>query len=402
MQKILYIIWAGAFLYLISGIAFLFSENISTSLSSSFIKYAEIFNVETHVLIFFALCFEFGLFLFFIAFVFQKYYISHLKKIIIEMKKLMKGKKYALIPLSKRKDEIGITGVFFNKITQSLERISKNIKKGYELENDLSIATTIQADLMPKKPLITEDLEIAARSKSATEIGGDSFNYMYKKNDVFFYIGDVTGHGIPAALVMTMVDTLIQSYVEICKRSHDVITEVNRHLFKKIASNMFMSLIMFHWDDAKNKLYYSGAGHENILIYRKKEKKVIAQKTGGIALGMIPDIKNIAKENAIQLEDGDFFILYTDGITEARNAKNEMYGIDRLVESINKYCSPGAKSEHIFNAITREFSHFVGQGYEQADDITLIVVKKRHKGENNDTLELEEDIDNESVNSVWN
>ncbi len=135
-----------------------------------------------------------------------------------------------------------------------------------------------------------------------------------------------------------------------------------------------MTLVMLRWDIKEQKMYYTGAGHEHIIVYRAKSETVETIASGGIALGMIPDNSNILKETEIPMEIGDSVVLYTDGLTEAKNQTGEMYGLERMAESLKKH-GYMPSSESIFDNVTKDFSNFVGE-YVQVDDTTMIVMKK--------------------------
>ena len=273
-------------------------------------------------------------------------------------------------------DEVGVFTHFFNEITQDLEKISYDIKERRRMSSELDIAAQIQKDVLPKVAPESPGLDIVAKTRSAAEVGGDSFDFLSSpdKNQTFIYIGDVTGHGVPAGLVMVMVDTLIHSMISTgINNAKDVMVNTNMLLTPRISARLFMTLVMLRWDAAKQKMYYTGAGHEHILIYKAKTEKVETIRSGGIALGMVPDISKIITEQEIPLEIGDAIVLYTDGLTEAKNQIGEMYDVGRMSESLQKHgYFPSA--EGIFDHVTKDFANFVGE-YVQADDTTMIVIK---------------------------
>lgn len=138
------------------------------------------------------------------------------------------------------------------------------------------------------------------------------------------------------------------------------------------------------------------------MIYHAKTRKVEAIKSGGIALRMIPDISQIIKEKSIDVETNDVVVLYTDGITEARNPEGEMYGLERFRQSLEKN-GDHTTSERIFDLITKDFSNFVGE-YVQTDDITMIVAKKTEKNLETRHIKLNINADEEKTfqkSKVW-
>ncbi len=298
-----------------------------------------------------------------------------LKRVAKQVKNLLTGKVYHRIDPTTI-DEIGMFTHFFNEITQDLEKISYDVKERRRMSSELDIAAQIQKDVLPKEAPMSPGLDIVAKTRSAAEVGGDSFDFLQSPdgNQTFIYIGDVTGHGVPAGLVMVMVDTLIHAAISMgATTSQDVLMHTNSMLTPRISARLFMTLVMLRWDASLQKMHYTGGGHEHVLVYRAKSEKVEAIRSGGIALGMIPDNSKILQEKEIPLELGDAVILYTDGITEAKNQAGEMYELERLSASLQKHgYLPSAES--IFDHVTKDFSQFVGE-YVQVDDITMIVIK---------------------------
>jgi serine phosphatase RsbU (regulator of sigma subunit) len=136
-----------------------------------------------------------------------------------------------------------------------------------------------------------------------------------------------------------------------------------------------MTCVLLRWNVQEQKLYFTGAGHEHILIYRKKQASCEVRQTGGIALGMVPDVSRILKEEQIAFEQGDSVILYSDGIIEAKNIQGEMFGLPRLKAAVEQFAN-FSTPEELFTRISQEFGRFVGEEI-QADDITLLTIQKR-------------------------
>lgn len=203
----------------------------------------------------------------------------------------------------------------------------------------------------------------------------------------------MTGHGVPAGLVMIMVDTLMHAYAEKASTAEEILVRINHFLHQRMSSQRFMTLLMLRWDEAKQQMFFTGAGHEHLLVYRAKEKRVEAIRSGGIALRMIPDISNIVKEKFVTFEEEDVIMLYTDGITEAKNPDGEMYGLERFVASLQKH-GYHSSSEKIFDLLTKDFSRFVGE-YMQTDDITMIVIKNTGQTEKKHHIKLTVNADEE-------
>jgi len=295
-----------------------------------------------------------------------------LKIILKQMKALLTGKPYMRI-YTKRMDEIGIIAHFYNEVTKSFEKVSLDIKEGKRMLGELEIAGQIQKDILPPDNPKVPGLLIVAKNRPAVELGGDSFDFITKGDNTFIYVGDVTGHGVPAAIVMTMVNTLIHTFVDVYDNAFDVLVNTNKQLKLRIKSTMFMTLLMLRWNSLTKKMSYTGAGHEHLMIYRVKLGKCEMRQSGGIALGMVPDNSLLIKEVNIDLDEGDTVILYTDGITEGRNMAGELYGLDRLKASVEQFAGQYGP-EGIVNHVAQNYSNFV-ENHIQDDDVTLIAVQ---------------------------
>lgn len=313
--------------------------------------------------------------LFFILILYILDIVVPVNRLINEVTNLLTGKNYKRVDPTTI-DEVGVMTHFFNEITKDLEKISYDIKERRRMSSELDIAAEIQKDVLPKTAPETPGLDIVAKTKTASEVGGDIFDFIASpdQNNLFIYIGDVTGHGVPAGLIMMMADTLMTSMVykgDVTGR--DLVVNTNYLLGPRISSRLFMTSVVLRWNKKDQKMYYTGAGHEHVLVYHTKTEKVDAIRSGGIALGMIPDVSKIAQEKEIPLEIGDTIVLYTDGITEAKNKTGEMYGLERVVESLKK-SGYRPSAENILDSLTKDFANFVGE-YVQIDDITMIVIK---------------------------
>jgi serine phosphatase RsbU (regulator of sigma subunit) len=318
---------------------------------------------------------------------------------------LLTGKNYRRVDPSTI-DEVGIITHFFNEITRDLEKISYDVKERRRMSSELDIAASIQRDVLPKSAPEAKALDIVAKTRSAAEVGGDIFDFIDSPdgNQLFIYIGDVTGHGVPAGLIMMMVDTLVTAMIARgIDNGKDLVVNVNTLLTPRISARLFMTSVVLRWDRPTQKMFYAGAGHEHVLVYHTKTESVEAIRSGGIALGMIPDNSKITVEKDIPLEIGDVVVLYTDGITEAKNKTGEMYGLQKLTDSLRRH-GYRPSGESIFDNLTKDFATFVGE-YVQIDDITMIVIKYLGKDAGMAKVKLTIGTDltkTERVSKTWN
>lgn len=296
--------------------------------------------------------------------------------------------------------DISYVGNFFHRSLEILKNFKEEFQSGRVLRSEVELASDIQKHVLKKNHPEIASLEIIADTKSATEVGGDSYDIINQGDNSYIYIGDVTGHGVASGFVMMMVNALISGFSKMLENSAEILARTNEILKPRVKSNMLMTLLMVRWNEKERKLFMTGAGHEYLLMYKKSESKVYAVKSGGIALGMTRDISKILKEIQLAFEPGDCLILYTDGITESRNGNKEsdlMFGIERLTRLIAD--APSKTAAGIFKHITIELSRFMGYNHRQFDDITLIVI--RYKTPNEAPVSEDRHLAKENI-TEWN
>ncbi len=299
--------------------------------------------------------------------------VRPLNAVLNEMQCLIAGKPYKKI-FTTRIDEIGILAHFFNSVTKGFGEVSYDIKDRERMIDELKLAAQLQRDTLPLKSPGVKGLQLVAKNKPATELGGDIFNFVTSKSKTYIYIGDVTGHGVAAGLIMTMATSLINVFADIYGSAYEILVNVNRYIKRHVKKAMFLTMVMLSWDEEKGKLSFVGAGHEHILVYRMATGECEAIVSGGVALGMVPDNSKLIKEQELTVNEGDFVILYSDGIVEARNTSEELYGLERLKKSVIEY-APQYSAEGLNYHIAQDVSAF-NHGHIQDDDMSLIVIKR--------------------------
>lgn len=273
------------------------------------------------------------------------------------------------------KSEIGKLADTFNQMTQDLDRSTKSLIQKEKQTRELELAGEIQRELLPTTLPKIKNLDIAASLISATEVGGDCYDFLVSdENNLIFYVGDVTGHGVPAGLVSAINNALIPALLEHYETTEELIAHLNKILKQKTRPNVFMSMVMAHWHVNEARLGYTQAGHDPILIYRAAEKKVEELSKGGMALGMTDDISGVVQTEKIDMAVGDVAVLYTDGIPEAWKDEKETYGMERFKASVLKN-SQLQTAQQIHDALIADVRAFMAD-YRQVDDITLIVAKR--------------------------
>lgn len=268
------------------------------------------------------------------------------------------------------RDEVGVLADTFNKMAQDLEISTQALVDKERISKELELAAKIQKEILPKTIPQIAGLDAAAAVIPAAEIGGDCYDFIKVDPDThIIYIGDVTGHGVPSGIVVSITNALLYSYAGLPKLG-DILVNVNRVMKAKTSQNMFMTLLMLRYK--KGVLSYVSAGHPEMLHYHAADKKVSAQKGGGIALGMVPDNSKMVNEQTVEFDSRDCIILYSDGIPEAANERGEQYGVQRLKRALNEH-GELASAEAVRNALLADVKQFTGNA-KQMDDITIVVL----------------------------
>lgn len=266
--------------------------------------------------------------------------------------------------------------IFFKKSLQILKVFKSELRDGRKLRSEVEIASEIQKQTLSQNEDKIPWLDLAVGICSASEVGGDSLDVIIgQEGNYYLYVGDVTGHGVASGFVMMMVNALISAFATKAISGAEILASANTILKPRIKQNMMMTTVMLRWDSVNQKMYYTGAGHEFIIIYKAKDKKIYKVKTGGLAIGMMKNISKALKEQQIAFEHWDLIILYTDWITEARYRSEQngmLFGVDRITESVTKLAYPNP--ETVFRQITLDLSAFMWYNHVQYDDITLAVI----------------------------
>jgi phosphoserine phosphatase RsbU/P len=255
------------------------------------------------------------------------------------------------------------------------EATLREIAERQRMEKELAIAAEIQSGILPRQHGVS-DLEIAAVMRPATEVGGDYYDVIPVPDGAFLGIGDVAGHGLPTGLVVLMLQSAIGALVRARsdQTPSEVLTMANGLLFENIHDRMrqneYVTLTLLHYEEG-GKLTFAGA-HEDLIVYRALSHSVEVVQTEGIWLGAIRDARGKLPNTSIRLEPGDVLLLYTDGITEARNAAREFFGTERLAQALLQH---GQQSpEAVRDAVLEAALTFAD---EQLDDMTVVVVRRR-------------------------
>ena len=274
------------------------------------------------------------------------------------------------------KQDIGILDTLGKELGTSMYNAlhHQDILEKERLEEEMLMGRQIQIALLPRKIPQIAGLDIQGVMLPAKEIGGDYYDFITLpgENRLAIVVGDVSGKGVPAGLIMATAKATLRGLIEQNLTSRQMLIKTNSILHEYTNGEKFMTMLFVQWDAQVRKLRYSSAGHEHLLIYRNNNGIVEFIKSGGFMLGILPDIANFLEEHELSLNAGDKIVLYTDGITEAHNIQEEMYGLERLMGAVKKH---GYKSAaELIVSIKGDVYDFIGSR-EQYDDITLVVLE---------------------------
>ena len=268
-------------------------------------------------------------------------------------------------------DDLWDTARQFNRMAEGLERARELEKERDRLEHELDLARRIQARLLPSAPPHVPGLDVAGLSESAREVGGDYYDHLdLGQGRLLLVIADVSGKGVPAALLMSAFRAALVSQDLSHADPRDVAARVSEFLNRSVEPGRFVTAFLGLIDAATGRLTYVNAGHNPPLLLRANGT-VEPLAAGGMILGILPGARYESGE--VTLGTGDLVALYTDGVTEGADAANEMWGETRL-EALLKSAAPSSAHD-IATRIVREVRSFEGER-GPADDITVLVAKR--------------------------
>ncbi|MBC6410680.1 MAG: SpoIIE family protein phosphatase [Ekhidna sp.] len=281
------------------------------------------------------------------------------------------------IPEAFNQEMVGIVTTFVNQASISLENLTL-IRESLENERykeQLKIAKTVQKSLLPTSLINNKHLIMEAFSMAADEVGGDYYDILeYEKNRFGLIIGDVSGKGTSAAFQMAQMKGIFHSLVREGASPEVFMRKANLALSKCLDKNSFITATYFNIDADRSKLSFSRAGHCPGLIHCTKNNTVNYLRSDGMGLGILRNSSYDKYVNKTEIDygDGDTILLYTDGITEAKNKNGEQFGDERLKISFERHCNK--KPKLIRAGIKNDLSEFI-EGLEIDDDYTLVIVR---------------------------
>jgi sigma-B regulation protein RsbU (phosphoserine phosphatase) len=293
------------------------------------------------------------------------------------------------------KDQLAALQVSFNSMTDNLEKLIAEQKEKERLQSELEIAHEVQAQLFPRSNVGTSTLQLNGICRPARIVSGDYYDFLsYGPEQVMVAVGDISGKGISAALLMATIHSAVRAYEQEQLVSVGMATAygttsrvaafearvappspaqmlwlLNRHLFQSTQPEKYATLFLGFYDDEKHRLTYANAGHLPPIVLAA-DGAVRRLETGGTVVGLFPDCEYA--EETVELYPGDIFIAFSDGITEPENEFGE-FGEDRLIETVAAHRHQPLEriTEHVISAV----QDWIGST-EQPDDITVVLARR--------------------------
>jgi PAS domain S-box-containing protein len=236
------------------------------------------------------------------------------------------------------------------------------------IEQELRVARLIQHTLLPKSLPQLEGHQMAVYYQPAREVGGDFYDFLRLPDGrLGLIVGDVSGKGVPAAIVMAITRTMLRAAYHLGSPG-EILKQVNDNLFPDIPPNMFVTCLAALLDSRTGRLQYANAGHD--LPYVRHSAGVSELRATGMPLGLMPDMSYEEKE--ITLQPGESILLYSDGLVEAHSPQREMFGFPRMQRYVGAYPEGAA----LIDSLLAELEQFTGEEWEQEDDITLLTLQR--------------------------
>jgi predicted ester cyclase len=251
------------------------------------------------------------------------------------------------------------------------QRLEEEMRGRKQVEQELGVARTIQQASLPKQVPALEGWHLSPYYRPAREVGGDFYDFIdLDDKRLGIVLGDATGKGVPAALVMASARSMLRAVAQASNYSPgEVLGKVNDSLVADIPPNMFVTCFYAILDPNSGSLTYANAGHD-LPYLRRRGGEAEELRARGMPLGLMPGMGYEEKE--IVLDAGEAALFYTDGLVEAHAPDGAMFGFPKLRALISEHAEEG----RLEDLLLEELFSFVGEGWEQEDDITLLTLRR--------------------------
>lgn len=311
----------------------------------------------------------------------SNYFVRPIADITHRVRRFTSGDLETELPLEGAEEFFEISRAF-NQMMTRLSRDRTNIIAREKMAKEMEVAAQIQKTLLPTELPHLPGLEIEAIYRPAMTVSGDLYDVFEVADGRFcLAIADVSGKGVPASLVMSMVRTVIQVFAHEAESPHSVLIRANEYLLKSIPPGMFITVLLAIYETASRRLKFVSAGHNPMLLFKNSTGEVTSLNPGGMPLGVPSTVKNSFEETLIEtaltLDEEDSIFIFTDGISEAVSPDGERFGMERLTASFSAQMKNGhgRKLVHLSEEILREVDRFTGFS-PPGDDISFILARR--------------------------
>jgi Serine phosphatase RsbU, regulator of sigma subunit len=323
--------------------------------------------------------------------------LNPLQQLANEAEAIASGQFDETLPPTNRIDEIGMLSQSFSNMQQSLNKYIEELKETTAskalIEGELQIASNIQMSMLPKifPPYPDRnDIDIYGQLTPAKEVGGDLYDFYIRDEKLFFCIGDVSGKGVPASLVMAMTRAMFRTVSAHENQPAKIVKTINDAMSESNDSNMFVTFFVGVLDLPTGRLRYCNGGH-NAPFAITQENVHFLDINPNLPLGILPDFR--FSEQEAQIPHGASIFLYTDGLNEAENINHEQLGDDKILEVAQQMYTLSSKEQIALMAdvVTKH-----ANGAEQSDDLTMLSIKYLHQQDEDAKtrrLTLKNDVD---------
>ena len=304
--------------------------------------------------------------------------VRPLTKLAESADEVAKGNFRAPLPKIKHNDEIKVLRDSFegmqHSLTEYIDELKDTTASKAAIEQELKVAHDIQMSMLPKTfPPYPErdDVDIFGMVNPAKDVGGDLFDFYIRDEKLFFCIGDVSGKGVPASLVMAMTRSLFRNVSLHVSEPNVIVSALNAAVAEGNETNMFVTVFLGVLDLQTGVLQYCNAGHNSPLLLDEEVKTLACD--ANVPIGVIAEMSFSRQE--IQLEKTTTIFLYTDGLSEAENSMHALFGEPRINHVAEVQVAQGVKEPAaVIYAMNEEVHRFVGEA-EQSDDLTMLAIK---------------------------
>ena len=286
---------------------------------------------------------------------------------------------------------LSLLGFILYSFNQYVRQLHESRLNKERTDSELHIAQNIQSEMLPRHDIIRSDIEVSGRQITAMEVGGDLYDYFIRDEKLFFCIGDVSGKGVPSSLVMAVVHSLFRSLSQHESNPSHIMQSINASSCEGNDTNMFVTLFIGVLDLPTGRLRYCNAGHDAPLLLGTGLKTLHVD--ANLPVGLFSDFKYSQQQE--QLNDGTIIFLYTDGLTEAVNPEQKLFGLQRVMATAKDFLEQGASSPlQVMDSMHEAVKEFA-DGTKQNDDLTMLALKylqPREKEVLQETLKLCNDV----------